>query len=161
MAVCITKTLRSLAHTEALGRALGEALGRAAAGEAVILLSGELGSGKTTLAKAICAGLGIDPRIVISPTYTLVNIYPGPRPVYHVDLFRIEDSAALLEMDRNDWINAAGPTLIEWPGVARPLLEDEPLLEIELSAPDGGETREVVLRSAVPAHAAILRALPA
>ena len=161
MAITIEKTLHALAETEALGRALGALLAADAAGDAVLLLSGELGSGKTTLAKAICAGLGIDPRIVISPTYTLVNIYPGPRPVYHVDLFRIEDSAALLELDRNDWINARGPTLIEWPEVARPLLEDEPLLEIELAAPpQGGDMRRVVLHSDVPAYAALLRALP-
>ena len=112
----LTVPLDSLEATRRVGRAIGAALPR----RAVVCFSGEMGSGKTTLIKAICEGLGIAPETVISPTYTLVNIYPGRVLVYHVDLFRIEDSAALLEMDRNDWINAAGPTLIEWPGVARP-----------------------------------------
>ncbi len=129
MAESIDIELRSLRDTEGLGAAIGQDLPAVA----VVLLRGEMGSGKTTLAKAICAALDVNPAIVISPTYTLVNIYPGRVPVYHVDLFRIEDSGALLEMDRADWINSAGPTLIEWPDAAMPLLEGELLLDVALT----------------------------
>ncbi len=71
----------------------GEALGRALAAPAVIGLSGELGSGKTTLVQAICRGLGARERAT-SPTYALVHHYetppPASRPVYHVDCYRLK-----------------------------------------------------------------------
>ena len=127
----LTLPLDSLEATRRCGRAIGAALPR----RAILCCSGGMGSGKTTLIKAICEGLGIAPGTVISPTYTLVNVYPGRWSVYHVDLFRIEKPEALLELDRDDWVNPAGPTLIEWPELARPLLRGEPLLEAELAAP--------------------------
>ena len=133
--------LRGLARTRDLGLALAKGL----PARAIVLLSGEMGAGKTTLVKALCEGLGIDPRIVISPTYTLVNVYPGTPNVYHVDLFRIEHPEALLELDRDDWINPAGPTLVEWPGMAKPLLNGEVTLELELRPlpEQGADAREV------------------
>ncbi len=123
--------LSSPEHT----RALGLRLGRALPPDAIVLVQGPLGAGKTTLIKAICEGLGIAPEVVISPTYTLVNVYPGRRSVYHVDLFRLEHPEALLELDRADWINPAGPTLIEWPELAEPLLAGEPVLRARLELP--------------------------
>ena len=121
--------LQSLSAT----RRAGLAMGRALPDRALVLFSGELGSGKTTLIKSICEGLGIAPETVISPTYTLVNVYPGPPPVYHVDLFRIEKPEAMLELDRDDWINPGGPTLIEWPEAALPLLEGEAVLQVRMA----------------------------
>ncbi len=125
-------------------RAVGIALGRALPPRALCLCFGGLATGKTTLIKSVCEGLGIAPDNVISPTYTLVNIYPGPPCVYHVDFFRIEDGEALLEMDRADWINPAGPTLIEWPERALPLLAGEPALTLRLEAPRGGPERRIL-----------------
>ena len=75
--------------TRALGRALGEAL---AAGS-VLLLKGNLGSGKTTLVQGLGAGLGIEE--IDSPTFTLVNEYMGGRlPLYHIDLYRLSAEQA-------------------------------------------------------------------
>ena len=150
----LTVPLDSLEATRRVGRAIGAALPR----RAVVCFSGEMGSGKTTLIKAICEGLGIAPETVISPTYTLVNIYPGRWPVYHVDLFRIAAPEALLELDRDDWINPDGPTLIEWPGPALPLLESEPLLRAELSAP-GPERRLLRLGGPSAPYAPVFAAL--
>lgn len=147
-------TLATLDVTHRAGRAIGEALPR----EAVALFSGEMGAGKTTLIKAICEGLGVAAETVISPTYTLVNIYPGRWPVYHVDLFRIERPEALLELDRDDWINPGGPTLIEWPEIARPLLAGVDALEARLSAPTHA-VRELALGAASGAYANVFRAL--
>lgn len=126
---CAAIELESPAAT----RRAGLAMGRTLPDRALVLFSGEMGSGKTTLIKAICEGLGIAPKTVISPTYTLVNIYPGPPPVYHVDLFRIEKPEAMLELDRDDWINPGGPTLIEWPEAALPLLEGESVLQVRMA----------------------------
>lgn len=150
------RTLTSLAETGRLGALLAAHVPH----DAVLLLSGELGAGKTTLAKAVCAAWGIAADTVISPTYTLVNIYPGPVPVYHVDLFRLEATDALAEMDPADWINPEGPTLIEWPDVALPLLEGLPLLGIHLTAPpDAPALREVALSADDSRFAPLFHAL--
>jgi tRNA threonylcarbamoyladenosine biosynthesis protein TsaE len=125
------------AATDHIGRLIGARLPP----QAICLLTGDLAAGKTTLAKAICAALDIDPRIVISPTYTLTNIYPGRCSVFHVDLYRIEASDELAGMDMDDWINPEGITLIEWPQVAKGLLQGLPTLRLLLSrrgVPDGG-----------------------
>ncbi len=165
-------------------REAGLALGRTLPSDAIVLLEGGLGAGKTTLAKAICEGWGIRPEIVISPTYTLVNVYPahvilegaapgglvpdGESPrggsVYHVDFYRLESSQAstdaLLELDRDDWINPDGPTLIEWPELARPLLEGEPLLEIRLQMGEcQSETRDMTLRGKSGVYGTVFAAL--
>ena len=61
----------------------------------IVALYGELGSGKTHLAKGICFGLGVDPSLVTSPTFTLIHEYSGGRiPVYHFDTYRLKDLAA-------------------------------------------------------------------
>ncbi len=154
----LTLKLNSLADTHRTGLLLGQALPR----WAIVLLEGGLGAGKTTLAKSICEALGILPEIVISPTYTLVNVYPGHWPVYHVDLFRLETPEALLELDRDDWINPQGPTLIEWPETARPLLSGDRVLEITLglvgTAPD---SREMALREDGEGYGPVFTALEA
>jgi tRNA threonylcarbamoyladenosine biosynthesis protein TsaE len=142
------------------GAALDEGGEDTGAPPVIVLLAGEMGSGKTTLVKAVCEGLGIDPRIVISPTYTLVNVYPGPRSVYHVDLFRLERPEALLELDREDWVNPRGPTLVEWPEAARPLLLGEPVLEATLRlVPGQPNARELELRGEPTLHGALLAAV--
>ena len=132
--------LQSLAVT----REAGIVLGRALPERAICLFFGEMAAGKTTLIKSVCEGLGIAPENVISPTYTLVNIYPGPPAVYHVDLFRLEDAEALLELDPDDWISREGPTLIEWPEFALPLLAGRETLEVRLLT-TGPESRELTL----------------
>ena len=139
-------------------RAAGLALGRALPPRALILLTGEMGSGKTTLTKAVCEALGVAPPVVISPTYTLVNVYPrGPSPdagtVYHVDLYRMDRPEALLEMDRADWIHPEGVTLIEWPEIARPLLTEEAALEVQMAA-TGPEQRTLRVSGDVAVYGA-------
>ena len=123
-----TMTLPGAAATARLGLILGAALPPGA----ILCLNGELGSGKTTLVKSICEAMGIPPQMVTSPTYTLVNIYPARPPVFHVDLYRLSDSGALDDLDPADWLNPDGPTLIEWPALAREVLAEEPVLDLWL-----------------------------
>ena len=140
---------------------VGELIGSRLPPLAICLLTGDLASGKTTLVKAICGALGIDPRIVISPTYTLTNIYPGRCSVFHVDLYRIQEPEELYGMDIDDWINPEGITLIEWPQAARGLLEDMPTLRLllsRLSGPGSGR-HELIAAATDPAYAPVMQAL--
>jgi tRNA threonylcarbamoyladenosine biosynthesis protein TsaE len=162
--------LTSLAETDRFGRTLGAHL----PSRTVCLLRGDLAAGKTTLIKSICAAFGIDPKTVISPTYTLVNWYEGEAgaasSICHVDFYRLERTAELYDMDQDDWLNPDGPTFIEWPDVALPLLAElgAPVLEIALAQPEdagdnqdfAGETvRYATLTSNDAAYEALFNAL--
>ncbi len=81
---------------------------------AVLLLSGELGAGKTTFVRGLAAGLGIDPDEVTSPTFTLVHEYGGGRlPLVHVDLYRL-DRADLDDVGLDGELAARGVLAVEW-----------------------------------------------
>ncbi len=86
--------------------------GRLSAGS-VVLLIGPLGSGKTTLAKGIALGLGVREPIV-SPTYTIVSEYAGDKPLYHIDLYRIEGAEQTENLGLDDILWAGGVSLVEW-----------------------------------------------
>jgi len=98
---------------EAWGRAVGAALPR----PAVVTLEGDLGAGKTTLARALCAGLGVaDLGAVTSPTFSLVQQYAAPAgPVVHVDLYRLRSDAELDALGWDELVATAPVLLIEWP----------------------------------------------
>ena len=98
------------ASTWALGRRLGSV---AQAGD-LICLWGELGAGKTHLAKAIGAGLGVTATIT-SPSYILMAEYDGRLPLFHLDLYRLADAADVLAGGLIDDRQSAGLTLVEWP----------------------------------------------
>jgi tRNA threonylcarbamoyladenosine biosynthesis protein TsaE len=102
---------RSPDETEALGAALAAAC---RGGEA-LLVSGDLGAGKTRLAKGVARGLGLDPEAVTSPTFTLLAMYRGRLPFYHVDLYRLTDPEELISLELFDELEGPGVTLVEWP----------------------------------------------
>ena len=93
----------------------GEDLGRQLRAPAVIGLSGELGTGKTSLVQAICRGLGARARAT-SPTYALVHHYDaGPIPVYHVDCYRLRQPDEARDLGFDDMVGERAIILIEWP----------------------------------------------
>jgi tRNA threonylcarbamoyladenosine biosynthesis protein TsaE len=103
-----------LSHSPAETEALGEAWGRAAQHGWVIGLSGELGAGKTQLVKGLARGLGFTGR-VHSPTFTLVNVYPGGRlTLFHLDLYRLENRRQILAAGLEEYLHPAGVTVVEW-----------------------------------------------
>lgn len=83
------RIMRSAEETFELGRRIGEAL----EGRAILLLSGDLGAGKTVFAKGLAAGLDIDPLDVTSPSFTLINVHEGRLRLYHIDLYRLDHGA--------------------------------------------------------------------
>lgn len=98
---------------EAWGRAVGAVLPR----PVVLTFEGDLGAGKTTLARALCAGLGVTALdAVTSPTFSLVQYYDAPRgPVVHVDLYRLRSRAELDALGWEEIVDTAPVLLIEWP----------------------------------------------
>jgi tRNA threonylcarbamoyladenosine biosynthesis protein TsaE len=124
--------------------ALGEKLAAGLPPKAVVLLIGNLGAGKTTLAKGIVLGLGAaEPDQVSSPTFTLIHEYSPS--VYHIDLYRLdrEDQVATLGLD--DIFDRTAVVLIEW-GERFPRLMPEERIEIRLQA-TGENSREIDVRS--------------
>jgi tRNA threonylcarbamoyladenosine biosynthesis protein TsaE len=107
----------SAAETHALGKAVGEAC----AGHAVMALVGPLGAGKTCLVRGIAEGLGVPTDLVASPTFVLIHEYTGRLPLYHADLYRLEEQDAVNGLGLEEYTESPGVTVIEWadkaPGV--------------------------------------------
>ena len=105
---------RIVARDPAATSALGLALAGAAHPGDLICLWGDLGAGKTHLAKAFGAGLGVTETIV-SPSFILMAEYAGRLPLFHVDLYRLVDAGDVLAGGLVDDRQAAGVTIVEWP----------------------------------------------
>ncbi len=123
--------------------ALGEKIASELPAKAVVLLIGELGAGKTTLAKGIVKGLGAArPEDVSSPTFTLIHEY-GPS-VYHIDLYRLDTPDQVATLGLDEIFDRRAVVLIEW-GERFPELMPEDRIEIRLRS-DGENSREIELR---------------
>ncbi|MBP7828842.1 MAG: tRNA (adenosine(37)-N6)-threonylcarbamoyltransferase complex ATPase subunit type 1 TsaE [Kiritimatiellae bacterium] len=79
----------------------------------VLALHGELGAGKTTFVQGLALALGIE-RPVGSPTFTLINEYPGALPLYHIDLYRVRNSSEALGLGLDEYLYGRGIVAIEW-----------------------------------------------
>jgi len=103
-----------ISHSVEETRAVGARIARAARPVDVFALVGELGCGKTELARGFVIALcGEAP--VRSPTFSIVNTYEGPEfPIYHFDFYRLKRAAELIEIGYGDYINGCGVCLIEW-----------------------------------------------
>ncbi len=111
----------------------------------VVLLIGNLGAGKTTLAKGIVEGLhAARQEEVCSPTFTLIHQYGDPAPVYHIDLYRLETEREVESLGLDDLYATGRLVLIEW-GERFPRLMPLPRMEIEISARED-ESRIIVWR---------------
>jgi tRNA threonylcarbamoyladenosine biosynthesis protein TsaE len=114
-----------LALTEAELVVWGEHLGQAARPPLLITLSGELGTGKTTLARAICRGFGVVDEVT-SPTFAIVHEYSSPRsPVLHLDLYRLRGPEELTNIGWDEIIGREALVLVEWPERARDEIPSE------------------------------------
>ena len=121
-------------------RAIGARLAAALRPGDVVLVSGELGSGKTTLIRGACRELGVD-QAVTSPTFTIGHRYRGRVPVSHLDLFRLGDLGAEDPGLLDDYLTPDAIAFVEWPPAAD-ALNEPPALRVELTH-QGGDRREI------------------
>ena len=99
----------SVSETEDAGQRLGKAL----AGGEVVAFRGGLGMGKTAFTRGLARGLGCQGRVT-SPTFTIVNEYPGRLPLFHFDMYRLPDSDALFDIGWDDYLDRGGVCAVEW-----------------------------------------------
>lgn len=105
----------------------------------IVALYGDLGAGKTEYVRGICAGLGIEADIVTSPTFSIVNEYPGGRfPIFHFDVYRMKSIEELYELGYEDYFFGDGVTLVEWPSMIEELLPSA-TIRIRISQADNQE----------------------
>ncbi|NND70118.1 MAG: tRNA (adenosine(37)-N6)-threonylcarbamoyltransferase complex ATPase subunit type 1 TsaE [Rhodothermales bacterium] len=125
----------SVAETVAFGRRLGEHLHP---GD-VVALHGDLGTGKTHLVKGVAATAGVEIDSVSSPTFSIVNEYPGTSHIVHFDLYRIKTNRELVELGFEEYLDRDAIIILEWPEMAHLFLPDNAIhIRIEHT---GGDTR--------------------
>jgi tRNA threonylcarbamoyladenosine biosynthesis protein TsaE len=136
-----------ITHSEQETRAVAQQLATTLKAGDVVLLSGNLGAGKTAFVRGLAAGLGIDPEEVSSPTFTLIHEYRGGRlTLYHVDLYRL-DEAATTELGLEEMGVADGVLAIEWPERLSHSMPDSITVTMEIA---GETSRRITTNHAPP-----------
>lgn len=148
------RALRDLSLLEV--QEVAKALAKGTKPGEVIVLTGELGAGKTTFSKAFGEGLSC-PEVVSSPTFTLVNEYYGRLPLYHFDTYRLTDAGDVWDLGFDEYFFGDGVCLLEWgERIAEVLPEDR--LEISFEKVDE-DHRSLFLRSLGPNSGELLESL--
>ena len=117
------------AETEKIGHIIGQTLVK----RDIVALIGDLGAGKTCLTRGLALGLGLPlPQKVTSPSYTLINEYEGYTPIYHIDLYRIDQCEDVWDLGLDEYLEGEGVCIIEWANI---ILQELPshAIEIKLS----------------------------
>lgn len=133
---------RSAARTEAIGRTLGRLLHSGA----FLALFGDLGGGKTCFTRGVVAALApASAHLVASPTYAIMNEYPGPVPVYHFDFYRLASGDEIAELGFDDYFHAKGVCIAEW---SERLGDTLPPDHLKIAFEhDGGDCRKIVFEA--------------
>ena len=146
--------MKFIAADEADSERIGREIARTLPRDAVVHLVGDLGAGKTFLARAIAAELGADPHEVASPSFAIVHEYPRPgaAPVIHIDGYRLSDNRReWLEIGIPEMLSGPGVKLIEWPKEAFTEFEDGHV-EVRIRVREDG-AREIEVELESTAHA--------
>ena len=137
----MTITIQTISQEETMK--IGELLAKGAFSNSTIILSGDLGAGKTTFTKGFALGLDIT-RVIKSPTYTLIREYTkGRLPLFHMDMYRIEESGGASEVGLEEYFYAGGVCVVEW----AQYIEDElpsTFLTVQIDRVGDGESNRVI-----------------
>lgn len=144
-------------ESEAATQLVAEKIGAILKSGDCLVLTGELGAGKTTFTKGIAKGLGIE-QMVKSPTYTIVREYrKGRVPLFHMDVYRLEDGGDDLGLE--DYFDADGVTIVEWGKLITPELPTT-YVELVLSYQEEAQSRKLLI-SAGPEGQDLLKRIEA
>lgn len=125
----------------------------------LLVLVGDLGAGKTAFSKAFGKALGVDESMT-SPTFTLARVYHGRLTLHHLDVWRLEQMAEVLDLDLPELLESGGVVLIEWGDAIMPMLPQD-FLEIRFTFGEGDDDRSIELRPVGPRWCARQDALAA
>lgn len=147
----LTLVSRSSQETEGLGRLFGSLLTRGS----FVALRGELGSGKTCFTRGIVAGAApASAHLVASPTFAIMNEYPGSPPVYHFDFYRLAGAGEIAELGFEEYFLGSGICVVEWSERLHDLLPDEHVI-VSLVYEDNDQ-RTLTFEGAGPGAEALL-----
>lgn len=149
-----TIDLPDLMATEQFGRRLGSVLNAGT----TIALNGPLGAGKTHLTRAIAEGLNVvNPALVNSPTFVLIQEYPARLPIYHFDAYRLKNAAEFESLGTDEYFQSGGVCIVEWAEkVVSSLPEDRLEITIDIIGPTA---RRLTISTGGPITARILDSL--
>ena len=145
-------TTRSVDETQKLGKIIGTAV----TGGTVLALTGDLGSGKTAFVQGLARGLEVpDDYYITSPSYTLINEYPGRYPLFHADLYRISDPVDMEDIGLYEILHNSGVVAIEWADrIEQKLLPDSINIHFELT---GEKSRKISITAHDVKNAILLK----
>lgn len=143
--------LNSLDATKEFGEKLGKLLKK---GD-IVCLNGDLGAGKTTLTKSIGLGLGVE-EYITSPTFSLINEYRGRLPVYHFDVYRLENVDELDDLGFDEYFFGGGVCIIEWAEKIEKMLPRETIV-VDIESGEDLDKRRVFIGGTGDRYKEVLR----
>lgn len=145
--------VENIKETEKIGYTLGKLL----TGGEIICMTGDLGAGKTTMTQSIAEGLDVK-DYVTSPTFTIINEYEGRLPLYHFDVYRINDVDEMYDLGYEEYFYSNGVSIIEWADMIEEILPKE-RLNINIHKKDDIEGREIIIDGNGEKYQNIIKAL--
>ncbi|MDQ4069575.1 MAG: tRNA (adenosine(37)-N6)-threonylcarbamoyltransferase complex ATPase subunit type 1 TsaE [Actinomycetota bacterium] len=126
-------------------RALAAEIATLAAPGDLVVLAGDLGTGKTAFAQGFARGLGVKEQVT-SPAFILVRTYEGRLPMIHLDVYRLDQMQELVDLGIAELLDQGGVTLVEWGDAVTPALPAD-FLEVRLETAEGPDDRVITVRS--------------
>ena len=133
-----------LSHSETETEAAGQALAAKLRPGDVVAYRGDLGAGKTAFTRGLARGLGCHGRVT-SPTFTIVNEYEGPTPLFHFDLYRLGGEEELWDIGWEDYLARNGVCAVEWSEIAPGALPENTVYVTLRRRPGAEEEREILV----------------
>lgn len=138
-----------VSHSAEETEAFGEALAARLRPGDVVAYRGGLGMGKTAFTRGLARGLGCTGR-VSSPTFTIVNEYDGPLPLFHFDMYRLEDAGDLFDIGWEDYLDRGGVCTLEWSERVEEALPEDTAVVSFARCPEGGNWRLITMEGVGP-----------